>query len=468
MKKITIAALLLFTSLSFGQALVEDTTFNMGTGFTNWSGFGSVTVNKATLQPDGKILVAGQYINYNGNAVNCIVRLNSNGTLDNTFTPGTGTNAGIWGCKVLSDGKILIHGGFTAYNGVASNRIVRLNANGTKDTSFAIGTGPSDYVETAVVQPDGKMILGGRFTSYNGTAVNRICRINANGTLDNTFTVGVGANERIREVALQPDGKIIVVGDFTEYSGVTVGRIVRLNANGSVDTTFNSGGSGALSKIWTVKLQPDNKILIGGEFQAYNGTAAKRIARLNTNGLLENAAFNTANAANSTVMTIFVENNGQIIIGGSFNAYGNVGRSNFARINADATLDTSFTIGTGFDNWVNSIERQTDGKLLLGGNFTTFDGNAKNRIIRFTSGTMGNEQFDIASIAVYPNPATDNLSVSNIEAIGDYTITDLNGRIVEQNTAKGNSIGVSSLRSGIYLLSFTKDGRAVTQKFIRN
>lgn len=467
MKKLSIAAALLFASLSFGQALVEDTTFNTGTGFTNWSGFGSVTVNKATLQPDGKILVAGQYINYNGTAVNCIVRLNSNGTLDNTFTPGTGTNAGIWGCKVLSDGKILIHGGFTAYNGVASNRIVRLNANGTKDTSFAIGTGPNDYVETAVVQPDGKMVLGGRFTSYNGTAVNRLCRVNANGTLDNTFTVGVGANERIREVALQPDGKIIVVGDFTEYSGVTTGRIVRLNANGSVDTSFNSGGSGALSKIWTLKLQPDNKILIGGEFQAYNGTAAKRIARLNTDGTLD-TGFNTANAANSTVMTIFVENSGKIILGGSFNAYGTTGRSNFARINADATLDTDFTIGTGFDNWVNSIERQTDGKLLLGGNFTIFDGNVKNRIIRFTASTMGADAFENSRTALYPNPVADNLFVTNTEAIGDYTITDLNGRVIEQNTAKGNSISVRNLQSGIYLLRFTKEGHVVTQKFIRN
>ncbi len=461
------AALLLFTSLTFGQALVEDTTFNVGTGFTDWSGFGSVTVNKATLQPDGKILVAGQYINYNGTAVNCIVRLNANGTLDNTFTPGTGTNAGIWGCKVLPDGKILLHGGFTGYNGVPSNRVVRLNANGTKDTSFAIGTGPSDYVESAVVQPDGKIILAGRFTSYNGTDVNRICRVNANGTLDNTFTVGVGANERIREVALQPDGKIIVVGDFTAYSGVTVGRIARLNANGSVDTTFNSGGSGALSKIWTVKIQPDNKILIGGEFQAYNGMAAKHIARLSTNGLPE-AAFNSPNAANGTVMSIFVENNGQIIIGGSFNAYGTTQRKNLARINANGDLDTNFTIGTGFDNWVNSIERQTDGKLLLGGNFTTFNGTTKNRIIRFTNSTMGNASFEAASVAVYPNPATDNLFVSNTEAIGNYTITDLNGRVIEQNTAKGNSISVSTMQSGIYLLSFTKEGRVVTQKFIRN
>ena len=115
------------------------------------------------------------------------------------------------------DGKILVGGGFTTYNGATENRIIRLNSNGTKDTSFNTGTGFNDYVFSIALQPDGKILVGGGFTTYNGAAENRVVRLNPDGTKDNSFNTGTGFNSSVQSIALQPDGKILIGGSFITY-----------------------------------------------------------------------------------------------------------------------------------------------------------------------------------------------------------------------------------------------------------
>jgi uncharacterized delta-60 repeat protein len=143
--------------------------------------------------------------------------------------------------KIQTDGKIIVGGEFTSYSGSAQNRIIRINTDGSRDTSFNIGTGFDSSVYTTELQSDGKILVGGVFTSYSGSAQNRLTRINTDGTRDTEFNIGTGFNAAVTFIYLQNDGKILVGGTFTTYQSQTHNHLVRLNSDGSIDSTFNIG-----------------------------------------------------------------------------------------------------------------------------------------------------------------------------------------------------------------------------------
>ena len=358
-----------------------DSSFNEGTG-------PNLSIRTIALQSDGKIIIGGEFTSYNGTSRNRIARLNSDGSLDTGFNPGTGANLIVSAISVQSDGKVIIGGDFTSYNGTAINRIARLNANGTIDATFNPGLGVNANVYSTAIQSDGKIIIGGAFTSYNGTAIGRIARVNTNGTIDATFnSSGVGANGYINSTSIQSNGKIIIGGWFTSYNGTTRNRIARLNANGTLDGTFNPG-TGANSYIYATSIQSDGKIIIGGWFTSYSGTSRNRIARLNSNGSLD-ATFNPGLGANDNVYTTPIQSDGKIIIGGSFTSYNGTTRNRVARLNINGTNDLTFNTGTGANGNVYSTAIQSDGKIIIGGDFTLFNGASLNRIARLnTNGTL--------------------------------------------------------------------------------
>jgi len=220
------------------SAMTIDTTFNTTTGFPT-----DDSVQAICLQTDGKILVGGQFTTYKSNSYNRIIRLNSDASIDTSFIIGTGFNNTIRRrcIQVQSDGKILVGGDFTAYSGVTRNRIIRLNSGGTIDDTFTIGTGFNSSVLSLHILSSSKIIVGGSYTAYSGVTRNRIIRLNSDGSIDNTFTIGTGFNNEVQSIHILNDGKIMVGGTFTTYSGITVNQICRLNADGTLDNTFNSG-----------------------------------------------------------------------------------------------------------------------------------------------------------------------------------------------------------------------------------
>jgi uncharacterized delta-60 repeat protein len=249
------------------------------------------------LQPDGKILVAGSA----GNAR----RLNANGTLDVIFSGTTNAANNYWDIEYLPDGKVLL----------AGPDLRRFNADGSADTTLA--TVGSDFLFTFIykmaVQPDGKIIIVGNFTSVNGVSRNRIARINPNGTLDASFNPPGGANATVNAVTLLPDGKILIGGEFTSFnSDANKKYIARLNPNGTLDASFTTVSNGP---ILTFKIQPDGKILIGGGMSAINGGPHAGIARLNADGTLDN---NFSPQTNSTVWSIDQQSDGKIVYAGQF------------------------------------------------------------------------------------------------------------------------------------------------------
>ena len=159
----------------------------------------------------------------------------------------TGFDSKVYAVAVQPDGKTLVGGSFARLHGwTGSPGLVRLNADGSLDTTFNAACTSScgfvGVVSALAVQSNGKIIVGGGFTTYNGSAVNRIARLNTDGSLDTTFNAAstVGFNSSVNAVALQADGKIIAGGGFTTYRNSAANYIVRLNADGSLDTTFNS------------------------------------------------------------------------------------------------------------------------------------------------------------------------------------------------------------------------------------
>jgi uncharacterized delta-60 repeat protein len=192
------------------------------------------SISGMALQTDGKIIINGLIWNFNSVNANGIVRLNTDGTLDSTFQTAAGANTQIWKNKLQDDGKIIICGQFSSFAGTMCNGIARLNTDGTLDSTFQTGTGADAMVYTTSVQKNGKLIIGGGFTFYDGTAVNRIACLNTDGSLDKTFDVGTGANDFVTFTTLQKDGQILVGGYFSAYNGTGRNSIMRLNGNNIV------------------------------------------------------------------------------------------------------------------------------------------------------------------------------------------------------------------------------------------
>jgi uncharacterized delta-60 repeat protein len=234
-------------------------------------------VYSLAVQADGNIVVGGNFYTLGGQSRSWIGRLNSDGTLDTTFNPGA--NHRVYTLAVQADGRILVGGSFTTLGGQPRNYIGRLNSNGTLDTTF--NPGANSLVFSLAVQADGKILVGGRFTTLGGQSRNRIGRLTSDGTLDTTFInpgAGGGLPPDVNSLAVQADGKILVGGRFTTLGGQPRRFIGRLNNDGTLDTSFNPGANGYVESL---AMQADGKILAGGDFTILGGQAREHIGRLN-------------------------------------------------------------------------------------------------------------------------------------------------------------------------------------------
>jgi len=292
------------------------------------------------------------------------------------------TSSGVYTLSLQQDGKIIVGGYFTSNNGISRNSIARLNPDGSLDNTFDPGLGFNGLVYSLFLQQDGKIIVGGYFTSYNGITRNMIARLNSDGSLDNTFDPGLGFNYQVQSLSPQRDGKIIVGGSFTSYNGISRNKIVRLNLDGSLDNTFDPGlGFEVGVVVYSLFPQQDGKIIVGGDFYTYKGISRNRIARLNPDGSLDNT-FDPGSGFIGVVFNLFSQQDGKIIVGGYFTSYNGITRNMIARLNSDGSLDNTFDPGSGFDDAVYSLFPQQDGKIIVGGDFTSFNGLVGNRILR--------------------------------------------------------------------------------------
>lgn len=332
------------------------------------------------VQEDGKILVGGDFTLF-GCFGNCgpgsvgrdrIARLNADGSLDPTFTPSV--DGRVSAIVVQPDGKIVIAGSFAVVGGIARKYLARLNSDGSVDPVFNPGVNMNNPAYAMALQADGKIVVGGGFYGgLGGLARYYFGRLNADGTADASFETWT--NGPVQAIAMQADGKILIGGLFTSIGGetpdTTRNYIGRINDDGTLDLSFNPGAD---QRVDVIAVQADGKILVGGNFTGLGGgtgtTPRFHIGRVEANGLVDQ---NFLPGADATIYSLVSQADGRILVGGNFTTLGGGGtgvfpRSRLGRLNQDGTIDTS--LDPGAESTVYAIALQpANGHVLVAGTF---------------------------------------------------------------------------------------------------
>ncbi|MBL7867643.1 MAG: T9SS type A sorting domain-containing protein [Flavobacterium lindanitolerans] len=480
-------------------------------------------VDQSQLQSTGKIIISGGFTKYNNVDARYLMRLNTDLTYDTTF-PALGSSPHEpEDFKVLPNDKIIVVGTFTSINGTPTPRgIARLNADGTVDTSFNVGGTGIDAIGRIIscaIQSDGKILLGGGFIhSYNGVLTRNMIRLNSDGTLDTSFvypyTYAPSTFGSIHEIVVLPDGKILVSGNQSRAAdalGNYIGQphIFRLNADGSLDSTFTTWFvdsthsntnfcSSCIAPIQNMVLQPDGKIIIVGSFVSFNYIRRRdNIVRLNSNGTLDstflpNKSHTTSNRA---IKDAVIEPSGKIIIGGEFTTFNGLTNNKLARLNTDGALDITFSSegGPTYGNYLGTVydlNRQADGKVIVSGSFSHYNNISATNITRIapeipgsqargnglqlwnTEKEIGNNvQTTIGEISIYPNPSSGIFSVDLTQSKEPYTTimvyNALGQKVYQTNSVPEsvNEIDLSNLPDGYYYAQIT-GGKSSVQKVL--
>lgn len=313
---------------------------------------------------NNKMIILGQFVKYNNTIVNRAAKINEDDfSLDGSYNLNTkgGANGDIYTQAILSNDKIFIGGAFTHYNGAEVNHIVKLSKDGVIDNSFHPSKGFNYNVYT-ICADNNKLVAGGDFTRINSDSLPGICRLNADGSVDNSFNVGVGFNDRVNVIVKQQDGKYLVGGNFTKYNNNSAGRLIRLNTDGSIDNTFNIG-KGLDNEVKTICIQPDGKILIGGGFSNFNNSAVGSVVRLNADGSIDNLSQRFLGTVNAIV---YQANDNKFIIGGK-NLDGH--STGVFRCTNEGVIDTSLKspYNANYSGTVNTIDILDNGLIVMGG-----------------------------------------------------------------------------------------------------
>jgi uncharacterized delta-60 repeat protein len=354
----------------------RDTTFNPATNADH-------EIRVVLEQPDRKLLIGGMFTQFGNQPHQGIVRLQPDGAVDETFAATTAGD--VFALALQPDGRILLGGAFSKVNGQACRRIARLTPDGSLDEGFTAKAGVNTAIRAIVVQPDGKILIGGHFNTVAGRKQNGVARFNADGSRDAMFRPGAGASAVVWSLALQSDGKILVGGDFTTFNKKPCVRLVRLEVDGAVDTTFDTG-SGADGSVYAVAVQADGKMVVGGDFNWINAEKRNRIARLNSDGSVD-ATFNPGSGPNTGIRCLALQPDGKILIGGVFTSFDGVPRNRIARLQEDGSLDLSFDPGEAANEVVRWVTPQADGKVVVVGGFSQFADSPCARLARLHGGS---------------------------------------------------------------------------------
>jgi len=358
-------------------------------------------VDTTAQQGNGQILIGGGFNFVTGEQRTHVARVDVSGKLDTNFNPAL-VAFSVKCLAVQPDGKLLIGGSFYSVDEQPRQNLARINADGSLDGSFAPSwSGTNNSINCFALQADGKILVGGEFwMNQDGYNYQYLVRFNPNGSLDTNFTPW--PTGRVLSIALQPDGKIVVGGSFNELGGEHRNYLGRVNPNGTLDTNFTATADGL---VYSLAVQADGKILVGGSFGSLAGQSRLNIGRLNPDGTLD-VIFNpgASNGTYSTINSMIIQSDGKILVGGYFTSLAGQTRTNLGRLNSDGKLDLSFdSVAIGWDGWIPeiaSLALQADGKILVGGYFSTLGGQARTNIARLMNTTPGMQNLSIAGSAI--------------------------------------------------------------------
>jgi len=432
-------------------------------------GFEAPAVNErifsAAVQPDGKILIGGTFTLVDGQPRTSVARLNVDGSVDGTFSPPTLFRQ-VQALAVQPDGKVLIGGNVFPFDS-PRQALIRLNADGSIDEGFVDpglwrpDSPNTGTVESIALQPDGKILIGGNFTKLGGESGEpreRVARLNADGTIDFGFgspEPNSGPNGAVNSLALQPDGKVLIGGTFTSLGGVPRERAARLGDSGTLDELFvdpliaNETGAGGTPIVESILPQPNGKVLIGGSFTRVGGQADPEnvrggAARLEADGTLDEDF--APPFFGGVVNSVVLQRDGEIPLGGTFSDPGPERGKHLARLKANGTLDTSFTSPfSATFTAVDSLALQPDGKLV----FSIVDSNSSPTVYEVIR--VLNTSPQAAPTSVSATAGNGQVTVSWTAVAGEiteYTATASSGGH-SCNTTSETSCTVTGLNNGI-------------------
>ena len=359
----------------------------------------------SVLQADGRLLVGGQFALFDGVFHYGLVRIDADGALEsfNPLPPGSR----VFSAVALPNGKLLLAGAFGSWVGATGmplvNSVVLLNADGTRDATFDPVT--NGAINCMALQPDGKILIGGAFSTVKPGAGseltrNHLARLNTNGTVDTSFNPN--ANDDVNCLVLQPDGKVVVGGKFTNIAGVTRSYLVRLSgSNGLLDSAFNPSLDYLVD---TAAVQVDGKVLIGGGFATVGGDPHLHVARVSGADGSVDTSF--VGAVDQEVLSLALQTDGKLFVSGYAFATATGGtRTGLARLNSDGTLDSSFIDAqmagpSSSAATVSSVMLQGNGRAVIGGSFVQLGGMPFTNLGRIEVGTASNSITPVGANAI--------------------------------------------------------------------
>lgn len=361
-----------FGELNIFTYSIIDSTFLYGTGF-------DAQTNTSYTLPNGKILIGGQFSNYNGTPANRIIQLNNDGSVNTSFIYGTGFNGDVSAIAIQNDGKILIGGAFSTYDGNAVNNLIRLNADGSLDNTFsAPAPAVGDVIFQIIVLSNGQILYG-----YNNVTIGFLVLLNSDGSVDFSFNIGLGFDAELFGIVIQSNGKLVVVGNYTNYDGSNVNGIVRLNMDGTIDNSFIQSFPLGSQSFAIAKFTNDSLIISTFDLTNYF------IILLNEDGSINNNF--TTGYLDSFAKTLVINPiNSSIYCGGFFQNYSlspslsnPISSNRILQLSSNGNYNSNWEINTGFNSNVNNIGlNSNNGSILVTGAFTLFQTESANSIIR--------------------------------------------------------------------------------------
>jgi uncharacterized delta-60 repeat protein len=443
-----------FDLISNIQYVESNKSFIIGEGFGYSSGQYSDSISiKDLAKINDRYIVGGNFNYFNNAKADNIAMLSSNGSRDFTFASSisTGINSSIQTVAIDSNNKILIGGDFTSYNGIPINSLIRLNYDGSIDTSLSAVSGVGGFenlaeINTVTIDNNNKILIGGYFGTYNNIRSTKFIRLNYDGSIDTSLSAVSGDGilrfntpDRVRSIFIDNNNKIVIGGYITTYNSIHCGKFIRLNHDGSIDTTLSavSGNSRFPSATFDTRAiihGLNSSYIIGGYFTTYNNQNNYGLIRLNYDGSVDTSLSAVPGqnrfSDSPTVNTVVLQPDSKIVVGGDFTEYNYQDYNRIIRLNYDGSIDTSFTVGTGFNNSVNKILLLDNGKLLIGGYFTSYNGqNVRGLALLNSDGTLdttAQEKF-ISRIKykVTAFPGAINISTGNETVYDNFTNTFL-------------------------------------------
>ncbi len=445
-----------------GQTGDQDPTFVAGPDANG-------RVYALAVQADDEVIVGGAFTQFDGTGRNCLARLHTDGSLD-AFSPGlaiSGYNGGapsVRAVAIQADGKILAAGIFNVLNQPPGGGVVRLNADGSLDTSFNVGTGvvnDSGAVGTAYalrVLPNGQILVGGAFQTFNGVNTAGLVRLNANGSVDTSFNpggAGVAANsygQDVRSLFVQGDGRIVIGGYFSAYDGHAAGGVARLTANGAFDASFAVGAGASDGGVLAVSVQGNGQVLAGGGYNTFDGVSVQHLVRLNIDGSLDTSYSPDGALFISEVDALLVQPDGTALAGGAFLSQGglvNQPHNGLLRLHSDGTQDGTFDSGTT-SRQVMAVALESNGRAFVASNTDALSGTPTGNVFR---------HFDIALPLFFTGqtPLENGvyyLSFSNGDYFGYYSYLSDPHYLYHFNLGYEYIFDANDGKSGVYFYDF--------------